>query len=121
MTILLAHELSHYFASRKHRVNATLPYFIPALNIIGTFGAFIKMKSPIATRKSLIDIGASGPIAGFIISVIASVIGLNMSAVVPLTSAKADFFLGDSLLFSFLTGVTMGIVPAGHDILLHPV
>jgi membrane-associated protease RseP (regulator of RpoE activity) len=44
-----------------------------------------------------------------------------MSAVAPLTSAKADFFLGDSLLFSFLTGITMGVVPAGHDILLHPV
>ncbi len=121
MTILLSHEFSHYYASKKHGVIASLPYFIPAPNFIGTFGAFIKMKSPIATRKSLIDIGASGPIAGFIISVIASVIGLNMSAVAPLTSTKADFFLGDSLLFSFLTSVTMGVAPAGYDIPLHPV
>jgi len=68
MAILLTHELSHYFASRKHHTVATLPYFIPAPSIIGTFGAFIKMKSPIITRKALIDIGASGPIAGFIVA-----------------------------------------------------
>ena len=63
MSILLSHELSHYFTSQKHGVRATLPYFIPAPTIIGTFGAFIKMKSPIVTRRALIDIGASGPIA----------------------------------------------------------
>jgi TrmH family RNA methyltransferase len=66
MTILLCHELSHYIASKKHHTHATLPYFIPAPSLIGTFGAFIKMKSPIVTRKALIDIGASGPISGFV-------------------------------------------------------
>ena len=121
MSILLAHELSHYFASRKHRVNATLPYFIPAPTIIGTFGAFIKMKSPIATRKSLIDIGASGPIAGFIVSVIATVIGLSMSEVVPVPRTESGLNLGDSILFSFLSNIILGIVPTNHDILLSPV
>jgi membrane-associated protease RseP (regulator of RpoE activity) len=121
MIILLSHEFSHYFASKNHGVKATLPYFIPAPTIIGTFGAFIKMKSPIITRKALIDIGASGPIAGFIFSVIATVIGLNMSQIVSVTKTTGGLNLGDSLLFSFLSRLILGIVPAGYDVLLHPV
>lgn len=121
MTILMSHELSHYFASRKHGVKATLPYFIPAPTIIGTFGAFIKMKSPIISRKSLIDIGASGPLSGFVISVIATIIGLNMSEVVPAGKFKAGLNLGDSLLFSLLSRTVLGVVPEGADIILNPV
>lgn len=121
MVILLSHELSHYFASKKHHTKATLPYFIPAPSIIGTFGAFIKMKSPIVTRKALIDIGASGPIAGFILSVIASIIGLNYSTLVPAAVAKGALNLGDSLLFSLLSRLILGSPPDSYDILLHPV
>jgi len=121
MIILLTHELSHYFASKKHGVNATLPYFIPAPTIIGTFGAFIKMKSPIVTRKALIDIGASGPIAGFIVSVIAVMIGLHLSKIVPVSQTKGALTLGDSFLFSFLAQAVMGVTPADSDILLNPV
>jgi membrane-associated protease RseP (regulator of RpoE activity) len=121
MLILLSHELSHYFTSRRHGVEATLPYFIPAPTIIGTFGAFIKMKSPIVTRKALIDIGASGPIAGFIISLIAVVIGLPMSEVVPAAKASGALNLGDSMLFSFLSRIILGVLPSGSDILLHPI
>jgi len=121
MVILLSHELSHYFASKKHHTKATLPYFIPAPSIIGTFGAFIKMKSPIVTRRALIDIGASGPIAGFILSVIASVIGLNYSTMVPAAVARGALNLGDSLLFSLLSRLILGSPPDSYDILLHPV
>jgi membrane-associated protease RseP (regulator of RpoE activity) len=121
MLILLSHELSHYFASKKHRVQATLPYFIPAPTIIGTFGAFIKMKSPILTRESLIDIGASGPIVGFIVSLIATIIGLHISEVVPAAQAKGALNLGDSLLFSFLCRIIIGVTPSDYDIFLHPV
>lgn len=121
MTILLSHELSHYFASKKHGVKATLPYFIPAPTIIGTFGAFIKMKSPIISRKSLIDIGASGPIAGFIVSVAATVIGLQMSEVVSVRHMAGSLNLGDSILFSFLSRIILGTTPADADILLNPV
>ncbi len=121
MIILLSHELSHYFSSRKHGVEATLPYFIPAPTIFGTFGAFIKMKSPIVTRKALIDIGASGPIAGFIISVIATIIGLNMSEIVSSAQAKGALNLGDSLLFSLLSRIILGVTPSDSDILLNPV
>ena len=121
MTILLSHELSHYFTSKKHGIKATLPYFIPAPTIIGTFGAFIKMKSPIVTRKALIDIGASGPIAGFIISVLAAIIGLQMSEVVPIAKIRGVLNLGDSILFSFLAKLVLGVTPAHSDILLNPV
>jgi membrane-associated protease RseP (regulator of RpoE activity) len=121
LTILLFHEFSHYLASKKHHTHATLPYFIPAPSIIGTFGAFIKMKSPIVTRKALIDIGASGPIAGFIISVIACIAGLSMSQIVPVQAQNGVLELGDSLLFSFLSRIILGVTPDSYDILLHPV
>lgn len=121
--ILLSHELAHYFASRIHGIRATLPLFIPAPPpiIFGTFGAFIKMKSPILSRKALIDIGASGPIAGFIISSIATVTGLNFSEVVPVKGVDGGLYLGSSLLFSFLSNAIHGPIPEGHDVFLHPV
>ncbi len=121
MTILLGHEMGHYYASKIHKTKATLPYFIPAPSIIGTFGAFIKMKSPILTRKALIDIGATGPLVGFILSVIASVMGLKMSKVIPMTGQEEFFTLGDSILFYLLVKLTIGDIPAGYDVLLHSV
>ncbi|MBI3811012.1 MAG: site-2 protease family protein, partial [Nitrospirae bacterium] len=75
MAILLTHEMGHYLTSRYHGVGATLPYFIPAPSIIGTFGAFIRMTSPIFNKRALLDIGASGPIAGFIVAVAAVAVG----------------------------------------------
>jgi membrane-associated protease RseP (regulator of RpoE activity) len=122
MLVLLSHELAHFFTSRAHRTDATLPYFIPApFTIYGTFGAFIKMRSPIVTRKALVDIGASGPIVGFVVSVAASMIGLAHSEVVALEARGDVLSLGDSLMFMFLAKVALGIPPEGHDILLHPV
>lgn len=125
MIILMAHEFSHYFTSRKHKTEASFPYFLPAppiISPIGTFGAFIKMKSPIITRKALIDIGASGPIAGFVLSVMASVIGLHHSTVVPLSQVRGfNINCGDSLLFGVLSGIVIGKVPNAYQIVLHPV
>ncbi|WP_353684947.1 site-2 protease family protein [Thermodesulfovibrio sp. 3907-1M] len=121
MTILLGHEMGHYFASKAHRTKATLPYFIPAPSIIGTFGAFIKMKSSILTRRALIDIGATGPLVGFVLSLVACIVGLKMSKIVTLTAGEDFFMLGDSILFSLLVKLTLGSVPQGHDVLLHSV
>lgn len=121
MSILLGHEMGHYFASKKHKTKATLPYFIPAPSIIGTFGAFIKMKSPILTRRALLDIGVSGPIVGFILSLVASIVGLNMSEVVTLQKHEEVFILGDSILFNLLVKLTFGSIPEGKDVLLHPI
>ncbi|QWR76774.1 site-2 protease family protein [Candidatus Magnetomonas plexicatena] len=120
LTILLAHELGHYISSVKHNTHATLPYFIPAPSIFGTFGAFIKMKSPIQTRTALLDIGASGPVIGFIFSVAASIIGLMGSKIVEI-SGNQGLILGDSILFTFMSKLILGTPPAGHDIMLNSV
>jgi membrane-associated protease RseP (regulator of RpoE activity) len=125
MLILLSHELSHYVASIKHNVEASLPYFIPVPPIpgmitIGTFGAFIKMRSPIVSRRALIDIGASGPIVGFMFAVLASVYGLMNSEVMAVDQGRSFLVLGDSLLFSALSKAIIGPVPEGMDVFLHP-
>ncbi|RJQ15961.1 MAG: site-2 protease family protein [Nitrospiraceae bacterium] len=119
--ILLTHEMSHYFMSHKHNVPATLPYFIPAPSIIGTFGAVIKMQPPIPDRRSLIDIGASGPIGGFIIAVIACVVGLQLSEVKPSGEIQEGISFGSSILFNFLSGIILKVDPDKYDVLLHPV
>ncbi len=121
LLILLFHEFSHYIASKKHGIEASLPYFIPAPTLFGTFGAVIRMKAPITTKNALIDIGASGPIAGFIISVIASIIGLSFSKVMPIPDAANFISLGDSLLFKGLSRIILGSVPDNYDVFLHPV
>jgi len=124
LLILMTHELSHYYFSRMHGVPATLPYFIPAPSLIGTFGAVIKMAPPIPDRRALIDIGASGPIGGFIVAVIAVIIGLNYSDVMPLEGIPAhemQITFGESLLFSFLSKMVLNIEPDKYAVLLHPV
>src|SRR5437899_7687734 len=81
--ILVTHEFGHYLFSRIHRVPASLPLFIPGPpHFIGTFGAVIRMRSPILSRRALFDIGVAGPIAGFVVAVVALVIGLSLSKVV---------------------------------------
>jgi membrane-associated protease RseP (regulator of RpoE activity) len=79
MFILLAHEMGHYLYARHYHVYATLPYFIPFPSLIGTLGAFIRIKSPIPSRPVLFDIGVAGPIAGFIPSSAAVLAGLSLS------------------------------------------
>src|SRR5512143_2386165 len=103
LLILGSHEFAHYFNSRRHHVEATLPYFIPFPNLFGTLGAVIKMKSRILDRTALIDIGASGPLVGFVLAVIACAVGLSLSeatAIKPLESGET--VLGGSMLYVFL-------------------
>lgn len=120
MVILGSHELGHYVMAIKNNVDATLPYFIPAPHIIGTFGAIIKMKSPIRDKNALVEIGAAGPIVGFVFSTIAILIGLSLSEVgtVP---ASEGLLLGDSILTKFLTSLYFSHVPEGKDILFSPI
>ena len=68
MSILIVHEMGHYIASRRRNIVTTWPYFIPAPNLIGTFGAVIKSKSPFWNRRDLIEVGAAGPIAGWLVA-----------------------------------------------------
>ncbi len=124
MLILGTHEFGHYYYAQKHRVDATLPYFIPAppfLFLIGTFGAFIKIKSPIYRRDALLQIGAAGPIAGFIIAVPALIIGLLLSDVVEKSDIQGALMLGDSILMKILTLITHPGLLETQDIMLHPV
>lgn len=121
--ILGTHELGHFFASKRHRVATTLPHFIPVPPIpplIGTFGAVIKMKSPITTKKALVDIGASGPLTGFISAVIVIFIGLRFSSVLPLIPAGEERLgLGSSIIFEFFSYLRFGKIPEGYDLYLH--
>ena len=79
LSILLAHELGHYLTCRHYHIHATYPYFIPAPTLIGTLGAFIRIKSPILNRRELFDVGISGPIAGFIVAIPALVVAILLS------------------------------------------
>ncbi len=81
LSVITVHEFGHYFAAKYHRIDVTLPYYIPFpllfLNPFGTMGAVIKMKTPTQTRKSLFDIGVSGPIAGWVLSMVFIIIGFS--------------------------------------------
>jgi len=124
LVILGTHEMGHYLASRRHGVATTLPTFIPGPPfppMIGTFGAVIKLKSPIMTKGALVDIGAAGPLAGFAVAVAATVIGLEYSTLIPAPHMEDTLALGNSLIFRFLTYCIVGTVPEGKELMLHPV
>jgi membrane-associated protease RseP (regulator of RpoE activity) len=121
LLIILTHELSHYFMSRRHKVSATPPYFIPAPTIVGTFGAIIKMRPPIPDRRSLMDIGASGPIGGFIVAVIVVIVGLYYSEIKPIEDLQGGVSLGNSILFYALSTIVLDVEHTGYEIMLHPV
>ncbi len=112
LLILGIHELGHYYLARKHGVYSTLPYFIPfPLNMVGTLGAFIKLQSPIPSRKALLDIGIAGPIAGLIVAIPVTIIGLMHSIVVPLSSLTGNaspIEFGEPLLFLGLRYIILG-------------
>lgn len=123
MAILLTHEMGHYITSRHYGVKASLPYFIPAppiLFMIGTFGAFINMRSPILRRGPLLEIGAMGPIAGFVVAVVAVVAGLLQSTIQPADSLQG-MKLGSPLLLEGLGALLVDTPAEGYDLVLHPV
>ncbi len=115
MTILLAHELGHYFACRYYGVDASLPYFLPAPTPIGTLGAFIRIRSPIYTRRALFDIGIAGPLAGFVALVPALVIGVAFSKVIPNIAVRGDMIFGvPRILRAFEWAFFPGVRSAGY-------
>ena len=90
LVILGAHEMGHYIACRWYGVRATLPYFIPAPIGAGTFGAFIKIKSPIPSKRALFDIGIAGPLAGFVFAIPAALVALYFAASLPPTPLNGE-------------------------------
>jgi membrane-associated protease RseP (regulator of RpoE activity) len=124
MMILLAHEMGHYLTSRYHGVDASLPYFVPAppsFFIIGTFGAFIRMRAPARTRRVMFDIGAAGPWAGVMLAIPAVIIGLYLSDVTPLDKSAGGLELGNSLLFLGLSHLVLGVDPSTVNVNLNPI
>lgn len=124
LLILGTHELGHFIASRAHGVATTLPTFIPGPPIppmIGTFGAVIRIKSPITSKAALVDIGAAGPLSGFVVAFFVILIGLQHSTVVPKSLAAGSLGLGSSLVFQLLSYFVLGPVPDTYDVILHPV
>lgn len=125
MTILLAHEMGHYVLARRHKVDVTAPYFIPApfpsFFFVGTFGAFIRMRSPARTRRQMFDIGAAGPWAGAVVAVLAVIVGLKLSEVTSLSTGAGGLQLGNSILFYGLSYAVLGVDPNSVNINLNPI
>jgi membrane-associated protease RseP (regulator of RpoE activity) len=118
--ILLVHEMGHFCACRFHRIEATLPYFIPAPTLIGTFGAFIKIRSPFPSKRSLFDVGLAGPLAGFIVALPVIAVGISLSRVVDEGALATGLTLGEPLVFKLFGRLLLGELPAHRDLLVHP-
>jgi membrane-associated protease RseP (regulator of RpoE activity) len=119
LAILLAHEFGHYLAALYHRVDASLPYFMPS-PFLGTFGAFIRVRSPIFSKRVLFDIGVSGPLAGFVFLLPALAIGLAFSKVIPHVAHQGALQFGVPGL-QWLLGQAIFPGVSSADIYLHPI
>ena len=119
LAILVTHEMGHYLQARRHHVEASLPFFIPLpIPPLGTLGAVIAMRGRIKTRDALLDIGASGPIAGLIVAIPVLAIGLRLSTIEPIPLHGVDE--GQSLFYLAMKRIVLGPIPAGYDVFLHP-
>ncbi|MHB8416859.1 MAG: site-2 protease family protein [Myxococcales bacterium] len=158
LAILVTHEMGHYVFARLHRVDTSLPYVLPApgfvpglgLLMFGTFGAVIRMRSPIRTRDALVDIGAAGPLAGAIVALPLLVLGTSLSHFAPSPTAAVSFWhgnqslvallshawasahgaklpsagvmsFGDSLMIRLVNRWVLGPTPPGQDVWVHPI
>ncbi len=133
MTILMVHEMGHFLMARRHRVPASLPYFIPFpayYSAIGTLGAFIRIRGPLVRRSVLLDIGVGGPIASFVLSVLLLVVGLALSETVPATEAGMPMlvefagqpiWLGSGLVVEAILQLFFAADLGVDAVLLHPV
>src|SRR6185503_10681003 len=123
LLILGTHEFGHYWYCRRHNVDATLPYFLPApVPLTGTFGAVIKIKEPFPSKRALFDIGVAGPIAGFLVMVPLLYVGISLSAIVKVPENTDNLiYFGEPLLLKALARFHFGTLPQGFDLMLHPI
>jgi len=127
MWILGCHEFSHYCTAIYYKIRATLPYFIPVPFFLGTFGAFIQMKSPVPHRKALFDVAIAGPIGSFVMSVPLLIWGLSLSEIVPLSEESGLLRIDSldprsSLLMTLFCKIALGSeLGAEAAINLHPI
>ena len=120
MAILLTHEAGHYVACRVHRLDATLPFFLPVPFGIGTLGAFIRIRTPLANKGELFDVGASGPLAGFVMTLPVLVAGIALSQPVAQLPAGGYLSFGEPLVFRAVELALHPGMARGGDLLLHP-
>jgi len=125
LLILGAHELGHYFTAKVHGIQVTPPYFIPVPFALGTFGAFIKIKSRTPNRSALFDVAVAGPLAGLIFAIPALLVGLRYSQVIPGTTPASLGHIGvnidSSVLLAGLAKMSLGVSALeGNHLLLHP-
>ena len=123
MAILTCHEFGHYFAAKKHRVPASLPYFIPSpfrATLFGTFGAVIRMSPYIPDRRALFDIAAAGPIAGLVVALPVTLAGIALSKLQLVASISQGIQLGEPLIFQVMSWWVFGPIPEGYDLVTHP-
>jgi membrane-associated protease RseP (regulator of RpoE activity) len=115
MAIMLAHEFGHYFACRYYGIDATLPFFIPFPSLVGTLGAFIRIKAPIPHRRALFDVGIAGPLMGFVVALPVLVLGFFGAGFVPTAAFEPGMgvTLGDPLLLQWMSRLFMGPTPEG--------
>lgn len=121
MTILLGHEMGHYLTCRYYGIDATLPYFIPAPTLVGTMGAFIRIKSPIQHRAALLEVGIAGPIVGFVLAIPTLMIALAKSGYVTPDPSVMGIELGEPLIFRAMELIMGKTPPPGMVINLHPI
>jgi hypothetical protein len=125
LLILGSHELGHYFTAKAHGIQVTPPFFIPVPFALGTFGAFIRIKSLAPNRRALFDMAVAGPLAGLVFAIPALLIGLRFSQVIPGTApsglGQVGVNIGSSVLLACLAKLSLGAsVLEGHHLLLHP-
>lgn len=122
MSILFVHEMGHYLAAKRRFLDVSPPYFIPAIPPVGTFGAFIKIRSPIPNKRVLMEVGASGPIAGSLVAIPLLVIGSMYSEVKPVTGPVEGnaIHFGTSIILELLLYLRFGDLPYHTTVLLHP-
>lgn len=122
LAILGAHEWGHYGACRYYKVDASLPFFLPApLPLTGTFGAFIRIRDVIPHKRALFDIGAAGPFAGFLVAVPLLALGLHLSRLVPMPPHLDMISLGRPLIYQATQQALWGVLPDGQILHLHPI
>ena len=123
LLILGTHEMGHYLVSRRHHLDVTLPYFIPAPPIpfiIGTFGAFIRIRSPIRDKRALLDVGCAGPLTGVLVAIPVILVGLKLSTVTVMGGGEEGLTLGEPLLFKLLSWLALGPLTPEQNVVLHP-
>src|SRR5699024_2038212 len=111
LLILGAHELGHYFTARYHGIRVTPPYFIPVPFALGTFGAFIKVKSITPNRRALFAMAVAGPLAGLVFAIPALLIGLGLSKIAPDQTAETvhtGVEVGSSIIMAILAKISLG-------------